>query len=89
MIDRGELQAVRVGQRRVRIRQSALDAFLAAGETGESPPQTPPSLDRGELAARLDRAREAVAGGDDAEVAAALQALSELLQADEEPEPVS
>ena len=33
MIDRGELGAVRVGQRRVRVRQSRLDAFLAAGET--------------------------------------------------------
>jgi excisionase family DNA binding protein len=33
MIDRGELPAVRVGSRRVRIRQSDLDAFLGAGET--------------------------------------------------------
>jgi hypothetical protein len=33
MIDRGELGAVRVGKRRVRIRQSQLDAFLAAGES--------------------------------------------------------
>ena len=33
MIDRGELAHVRVGQRRVRIRQSQLDAFLAAGES--------------------------------------------------------
>ena len=32
MIDRGDLGAVRVGQRRVRVRQSQLDAFLAAGE---------------------------------------------------------
>lgn len=32
MIDRGELGHVRVGQRRVRVRQSQLDAFLAAGE---------------------------------------------------------
>jgi excisionase family DNA binding protein len=30
-IDRGELPAVRVGQRRVRIRQSDLDAFIASG----------------------------------------------------------
>jgi excisionase family DNA binding protein len=34
MIDRGELGHVRVGQRRVRIRQSQPDAFLAAGESG-------------------------------------------------------
>ncbi len=32
-IDRGELPAVRVGERRVRIRQSDLDEFLAAGAT--------------------------------------------------------
>lgn len=32
-IDRGELRAVRVGSRRVRIRQSDLDALLAQGET--------------------------------------------------------
>jgi excisionase family DNA binding protein len=40
MIDRGELGAVRVGQRRVRIRQSQLDAFLAAGETAPVPERT-------------------------------------------------
>ena len=33
MIDRGELGHVRVGQRRVRVRQSQLDSFLAAGES--------------------------------------------------------
>ena len=32
-IDRGILPAVRVGSRRVRIRQSDLDAFLSAGST--------------------------------------------------------
>jgi excisionase family DNA binding protein len=31
MIDRGELAAVRVGARRVRVRRSDLDRFLAAG----------------------------------------------------------
>ena len=39
MIDRGELGHVRVGQRRVRIRQSQLDAFLAAGESSPQPPE--------------------------------------------------
>jgi excisionase family DNA binding protein len=32
MIDRGELAAVRIGKRRVRVRQSELDAFIEAGE---------------------------------------------------------
>ena len=34
MIDRGELGHVRVGQRRVRVRQSQLDAFLPARQRG-------------------------------------------------------
>jgi hypothetical protein len=75
------LGAVRVGQRRVRIRQSQLDAFLAAGE---SQPQAAPRLDRDELAARLDRARNALAATDDAELTAALDALRELLDRPEE-----
>ena len=37
MIDRGEMGAVRVGGRRVRLRQSQLDAFLAAGEMTHEP----------------------------------------------------
>jgi excisionase family DNA binding protein len=45
-IDRGQLGAVRVGQRRVRVRQSQLDAFLAAGEmTHETDPSAAASLD--------------------------------------------
>ena len=42
MIDRGDLRAVRVGARRVRIRQSQLDAFLAAGESGPEFQQSDP-----------------------------------------------
>jgi len=42
VIDRGELGHVRVGQRRVRIRQSPLDAFLAAGESSLQPPEANP-----------------------------------------------
>jgi excisionase family DNA binding protein len=40
MIDRSELGAVRVGQRRVRIRQSQLDAFLVAYATPPRPERT-------------------------------------------------
>jgi excisionase family DNA binding protein len=32
LIDRGELAAVRIGPRRIRVRQSQLDEFLAVGE---------------------------------------------------------
>lgn len=43
MIDRGELPAVRVGSRRVRVRQSDLDQFLkpssAPSRTGSPAPQ--------------------------------------------------
>ena len=42
IIDRGELGHVRVGQRRVRVRQSQLDAFLAAGESGPQPAEPDP-----------------------------------------------
>jgi hypothetical protein len=41
MIDRGELAHVRAGQRRVRVRQSQLDAFLAAGESSSQSAQKP------------------------------------------------
>ena len=37
IIDRGELHAVRVGPRRVRIRQSDLDAFLAESSSQMGP----------------------------------------------------
>jgi len=42
MIDRGELGHVRVGRRRVRVRQSQLDAFLAAGESNPQPAEADP-----------------------------------------------
>jgi hypothetical protein len=34
-IDRGELPAVRLGRRRVRIKRTDLDAFIAAGSSSE------------------------------------------------------
>jgi excisionase family DNA binding protein len=42
MIDRGELGHLRVGPRRIRIRQSQLDALLAAGEPGAEPSEANP-----------------------------------------------
>ena len=72
MIDRGELPAVRVGSRRVRICQSDLDAFLGAGETN-------PAADVGALREQfrvsLDDARAAVR--DDAQLASALRVLAD------------
>ena len=46
MIDRGELQAVRVGQRRVRVRRSALEEFIVAGEMAGTQPDS--ESERGE-----------------------------------------
>jgi excisionase family DNA binding protein len=79
-IDEGLVPAVRVGHRRIRIRRSALDAFLEAGET--------PDLVRG-LAA-LDEARRRLARGikstegfsdkERAEFATALEALADARQ---------
>ena len=63
MIDRGELPAVRVGSRRVRIRRSDLDAFLGAGETK---PVADEDALREQFRVSLDDARAAV--GDDARV---------------------
>jgi excisionase family DNA binding protein len=66
MIDRGDLGAVRVGPRRVRIRQSQLDAFLAAGEmTQEVEPAA--TEDSSEDASRRVREACAVANAAEAE----------------------
>jgi excisionase family DNA binding protein len=44
MIDRSELKALRVGQRRVRVTRSALDEFLGVRrETSQQPKQPPPA----------------------------------------------
>jgi excisionase family DNA binding protein len=53
IIDRGELGHVRVGQRRVRVRQSQLDAFLAAGESGPQPAEPNPWREVSEAASTV------------------------------------
>jgi excisionase family DNA binding protein len=79
MIDRGELGAVRVGQRRVRIRQSQLDAFLAAGETA---PATERTNDQGGVwRAVSDAAEQVVAAADRQDRHALTSALAELTNA--------
>lgn len=71
-IDRGELPAVRVGSRRVRVKQADLDAFLASSTRSDEDAE--PEL-RADLAASLDRVR--VEGADDAELAASLRTLAQ------------
>jgi len=73
-IDAGTLPAVRVGGRRVRIRQSALEDFLAAGAAAAPPRQTPPL---GDLANAVAESTAALNGQDRAEVARALNALAD------------
>ncbi len=51
MIDRGELPAVRVGSRRVRVRRSDLDRFLDAGATDKRPEPEPAEVDEGSITA--------------------------------------
>lgn len=69
-IDRGELAAVRVGPRRVRIRKSALDRFIA-----ESAAMMGPSVE--DARAEFDAALEAVqAAAADAELVPALKRLA-------------
>jgi hypothetical protein len=73
-LDRGELAAVRIGSRRVRIRQSDLDRFIAAGSTRE--PAEKESELRAALDARLKVAQQVLRGGDDSELWAALRSLA-------------
>jgi hypothetical protein len=53
VIDRGELGHVRVGKRRVRVRQSQLDCFLAAGESSPQSVEADPWRSVSEAASDL------------------------------------
>jgi len=77
-VDAGVLPAVRVGGRRVRIRRSALDAFLKAGETPDLVVGVA-SLDeaRRRLAAPI-KSNEALADEQRAELAEALGVLEDV-----------
>lgn len=74
-IDRGELPAVRVGARRVRVRQDDLEAFIAPALSNERGDADDP----GELRATFADALEHVRAGidDDVELAIALRSLAE------------
>jgi excisionase family DNA binding protein len=74
-IDIGELTAIRVGGRRVRISQDDLDAFLAASEFSGDAGANQEQLRR-ELDASLEGSRTALESGDDAELASSLRALA-------------
>jgi excisionase family DNA binding protein len=71
MIDRGELPAVRVGARRVRMRREDSEAFLDPGAAGRAADVDAADVEmlRDQLRARLDDARAAF--GDDGRLAAA------------------
>jgi Helix-turn-helix domain len=72
MVDRGDLPAVRVGTRRVRILRSDLDEFLTEGKR-----LTQPSNRRIAFDDALGAASKALRGKDKAAAAAALRSLSQ------------
>src|SRR5450755_3243138 len=86
-IDRGELSAVRVGSRRVRVKQSDLDRFIEAGATvvpvGDPEPGSANHAEaaeddlRDQLGVALAATRSALDDRDDRELVAALNALTE------------
>jgi excisionase family DNA binding protein len=72
LIDRGDLPAVRVGTRRVRVLRSDLDAFLAEGRR-----LTTRSDARVAFHDAMGAANKALRGGDNAEAVTALRSLSD------------
>jgi excisionase family DNA binding protein len=85
-IDRGELAAVRIGKRRVRIRQSDLDAFVEAGYqpvAAPEPSEPEPEIDEGSITAwatfgaAMAETTAVLERTDQAELVQALDSLSE------------
>ncbi len=74
-IDRGDLRALRIGTRRVRVRQSDLDRFIAAGEE-EAAAALEDHEAAGQLATALLKALAAIETRDATELASALRALA-------------
>jgi excisionase family DNA binding protein len=70
MINRGELGAIYLGQRRVRIRRSELERFLAAGETGRHTTDNPKPIGINDAMASVLHAADAT------EMVTALRALA-------------
>jgi excisionase family DNA binding protein len=71
MIDRGDLPAIRVGARRVRIERSDLDAFLAEGRRLTQRTETRVAFDDA-----MGTANRAIRGTDRSKAVAALHSLS-------------
>jgi hypothetical protein len=80
-LDRGELQGVRVGKRRVRIRQSELDRFPASGTTtvpeGDEHQPSSSADHWASLGAALSASSDALAERDHQELRKSLADLSE------------
>ena len=88
-IDAGDLPAVRVGNRRVRVRQSDLDAFIAAGSTGGRDAESLPAeeVDEGSVTAwatfgaAMADATAALESADRIELVGVLERLTQVTQA--------
>jgi excisionase family DNA binding protein len=85
MIDRRELGAVRLGQRRVRVRESELERFLAAGEMpadrGDQPDREPGAVARDQFISALSEILRRARTQDPAELASALREVAAAAEA--------
>jgi excisionase family DNA binding protein len=83
-ISRGELPAIRVGSRRVRVRRADFDAFLGArdesartaGPDAAALRETERAESWSDFRAAMDRSQHVLDGGDQAALVAALRALA-------------